>query len=227
MVRDWLQKIFCILLIGVLVAQNGLASEIEGTYSIPVDRPIQRPNFVILSGCSGGGKSTILSELARRGYAHVPEPGRQIVIEQEAIQGDALPWVNLTKFLELALSRSIHQFLITEEKDNFVFFDRSIIDAINLDDRNNQYFWNAAHKFRYNKLVFLVPPWEEIYQNDSERKHSFQEAKREYDNLIFKYKKLNYEILIVPQESVQKRADYILMELEKKTEKPLMGGEGP
>ncbi len=27
---------------------------------------------------------------------------------------------------------------------------------------------------------------------------------------------LNYEILIVPQESVQKRADFILMELEKK-----------
>ena len=71
-----------------------------------------RPHFVILSSCSGGGKSTILSALSRRGYQAVPEPGRQIVKEQEAIDGDALPWKN------------VHQFLITQEKEKFVFFDR-------------------------------------------------------------------------------------------------------
>ena len=35
--------------------------------------------FIILSGCSGGGKSTLLAELARRGFATVEEPGRRIV----------------------------------------------------------------------------------------------------------------------------------------------------
>jgi hypothetical protein len=32
--------------------------------------------FVVISGCSGGGKSTLLAELARRGQAVVEEPGR-------------------------------------------------------------------------------------------------------------------------------------------------------
>jgi predicted ATPase len=32
--------------------------------------------FVVISGCSGGDKSTLLIELGRRGYATVEEPGR-------------------------------------------------------------------------------------------------------------------------------------------------------
>ncbi|SEI08083.1 AAA domain-containing protein [Rhizobium tibeticum] len=38
--------------------------------------------FVILSGCSGGGKSTLLAELAKRGFAVAEEPGRRIVKQQ-------------------------------------------------------------------------------------------------------------------------------------------------
>jgi AAA domain len=38
--------------------------------------------FVVISGCSGGGKSTLLIELGRRGYATVEEPGRRIVKEE-------------------------------------------------------------------------------------------------------------------------------------------------
>src|SRR5690606_38947729 len=47
---------------------------------------------IVLSGCSGGGKSTLLSEMSRRGYSVQPEPGRQIVMEQMAIHGDGVPW---------------------------------------------------------------------------------------------------------------------------------------
>jgi hypothetical protein len=38
--------------------------------------------LVVVSGCSGGGKSTLLVEMMRRGYQVYPEPGRQIVKEQ-------------------------------------------------------------------------------------------------------------------------------------------------
>ncbi|MCL2892590.1 AAA family ATPase [Brenneria tiliae] len=39
-------------------------------------------HFVIISGCSGGGKSTLLTELKRRGHAVVEEPGRRIIQEE-------------------------------------------------------------------------------------------------------------------------------------------------
>jgi predicted ATPase len=36
---------------------------------------IPMENFVTISGCSGGDKSTMLSELRRRGFATIDEPG--------------------------------------------------------------------------------------------------------------------------------------------------------
>jgi predicted ATPase len=45
------------------------------------------------------------------------------------------------------------------------------------------------------RIVFLVPPWEEIFKGDTERKHNFESAKKEFDELLIKY---YGEHLIVP-----------------------------
>ena len=36
--------------------------------------------------------------------------------------------------------------------------------------------------FRYNRRVFVAPPWEEIFEQDSERKQDFAEAVRTYED---------------------------------------------
>ncbi len=59
----------------------------ESAYSIDA-MAAARDFFVVLSGCSGGGKSTLLAELGRRGFRTFAEPGRQIVKEQTAIGGN-------------------------------------------------------------------------------------------------------------------------------------------
>ncbi len=192
------------------MTQKLSAHNLEDRYQILDRAKIERHNFVIISGCSGGGKSSLLTELARRSYQYIPEPGRQIVKEQSAIEGDALPWINSDKFLELALSRYIYQFNYVEEKEKFVFFDRSIIDAVQISSKQGAHFRKAAEKFRYHKTVFILPPWQDIYRNDKERKHSFAEAQKEYQELLIKYKQFSYEIVIVPQDSLSKRADFIL-----------------
>jgi predicted ATPase len=46
--------------------------------------------FVVISGCSSRGKSTLVTELGRRGYVTV-EPGRRIVNEEMLGNGPALP----------------------------------------------------------------------------------------------------------------------------------------
>jgi predicted ATPase len=47
--------------------------------------------FVVLSGCSGAGKSSLLAELGRCGFPIYEELGRQVVKEQLYIGGDAVP----------------------------------------------------------------------------------------------------------------------------------------
>ena len=63
--------------------------------------------YVILSGCSGGGKSTLLEELGARGHAIVPEPGRRIVRDEMASSGNALPWIDPEAFARRAIAISI------------------------------------------------------------------------------------------------------------------------
>ncbi|KAF3361902.1 Uncharacterized protein PHSC3_001556 [Chlamydiales bacterium STE3] len=207
-------KIYTLILLGSLLMNANISAQIlENNYLNDTSFPITRNNYVVISGCSGGGKSTLLSELASRGYSVVPEPGRQIVKEQIAIEGDALPWINLNKFLELALSRYLFQFNSQKESEKFTFFDRGIIDAIRLDHPQPEYFQHTAKNFRYNRLVFLVPPWEEIFANDGERKHDFESAKKEFNELLIKYKKWGYETVLIPKASVKERVDFILNKL--------------
>lgn len=88
-------KTFILILLGWLsMSPNIYGQTIENIYLNETNFPVVKNNYVIISGCSGGGKSTLLSELANRGYSVVLEPGRQIVKEQTAINGDALPWTN-------------------------------------------------------------------------------------------------------------------------------------
>src|SRR5271155_3820799 len=117
--------------------------------------------FIVLSGCSGGGKSSLLAELGRRGYATYEEPGRQVVKEQLLIGGDALPWSNVDLFLELTISRSIHHLVEAARSNEIAFFDRGIIDQVNGYGVRGieipKHLLSAVAQFRYCETVFAVP----------------------------------------------------------------------
>jgi len=170
--------------------------------------------LVVLSGCSGGGKSSLLTELARRGFGAFEEPGRQIVKEQALIGGDALPWANVAQFVEVTVSRSIHHMTSAVRNDRLSFFDRGIIDQVGGLRHMNlpvpRHLLTAAERLRYHERVFVAPPWPEIFANDSERRHSFDEAAASYDNLLQTYESFGYRAIVLPKVTVGARADFIL-----------------
>jgi predicted ATPase len=98
----------------------------EDTYQPSLVEGASR-RLVIISGCSGGGKSTLLAELARRGHAVCEEAGRQVVKEQLHIGGDGLPWADAAKFIELTVSRSMHNMISAARTGRTTFFDRASI----------------------------------------------------------------------------------------------------
>lgn len=63
--------------------------------------------LIVISGCSGGGKSSLLSALSDSGYYTIPEVGRQIVKEQLDIKDSITPWDNPTAFCEMIITRSV------------------------------------------------------------------------------------------------------------------------
>jgi len=170
--------------------------------------------MVMISGCSGGGKSTLLDELARRGFATFEEPGRRIVKEQLASGGDALPWTNPRAFIELAVRYSIENWERAQQIAGICFFDRGIIDAANYFLRFGApmpaYVADAIERCRYHPTVYMMPPWKEIFATDPERRHPFEEAAKEYQSLLSSYARFGYDMVIVPKLSVCERAEFIL-----------------
>jgi predicted ATPase len=169
--------------------------------------------FVIISGCSGGGKSTLLSELTYRGYATVEEPGLRIVREETASGGTALPWQDMEAFLRRAIALSLADLNAASKFSGWVFFDRGLIDAVSGLQQltgESELLESLNSEQRFHRRVFLVPPWPEIYQSHGERRHSFDFAIEEYARLSEVYPSLGYEVTILPKFGVVERADFIL-----------------
>lgn len=172
-------------------------------------------NFVVISGCSGGGKSTLITELAARGFATVPEPGRRIVAQELAGDGTALPWVDLAAFAHRAIDLALADREQSAGVDDWVFFDRGLVDAVSALEASGAKpgIDLGARKNRYHPTVFMTPPWPEIYATDTERKHGIEEALAEYERLAALYPTLGYDVVTLPKVSVPERAAFVLTTL--------------
>jgi predicted ATPase len=141
--------------------------------------------FFVISGCSGGGKSSLLAELARRGFATVKEPGRRVVREELASGGDALPWVDAIAFVRRIAAMAQADYEAARSLPGPVFFDRGLIDAtVALEHLTGKAaLTDLATCHRYASPVFLAPPWPELFTSDAERRHDFASAVAEYERL--------------------------------------------
>lgn len=169
-------------------------------------------NYFVLTGAPGVGKTSLLKELEKASFKCIPEPARIILAEQRSRQSEALPEKNPKLFCELLLQRSIQDYQLHRNSDELVLFDRGVSDNIayaggfNLDVAP---YVSEAKKYPYSKTVLLLPPWEEIYATDSERRMNFRQV-CEFHNLICDaYKKLGYDLVEVPRCAIQERADFV------------------
>ncbi|MFD2112160.1 AAA family ATPase [Thiorhodococcus fuscus] len=167
---------------------------------------------VVISGCSGGGKSTLLVELQRRGHVTVAEPGRRIIAEQIRQGGDAVPWADMAAFLREALRVAAADLEDVAGIAAPAFFDRGLIDAAAGLQRlcRVPLSQSLGESRPYGRLVFLAPPWPEIYRADEERRHGLSEAAAEYAHLDATYRALGYEVRLLPRTGVAERADCVL-----------------
>ena len=62
----------------------------------------------------------------------------------------------------------------------------------------------------------MTPPWDAIYQNDKERKQTWEVAVATYENIRVTYENLGYQVIDVPFGSVEERAEFILSQIQEK-----------
>jgi len=176
--------------------------------------------FFILTGGPGSGKSTLIEELNKRGFFGIEEVARKVIQEEMALGGEALPGNNIGHRIEKMIIRSIESYQdALKQLTEPIIFDRGVLDYVGYAYRTNtpisEELHRAALSLVYNKKVFLAPPWEDIYCNDTERKQSFEEALEVYDHLFKIYSKFGYEIIELPKTSVENRADFVISHIRK------------
>jgi predicted ATPase len=66
----------------------------------------------------------------------------------------------------------------------------------------------AACPFR--TLVFLAPPWPEIYVTDTERRQDVDEARRTYEAVVEVYAAQGYDLVELPRADPRGRLAYVL-----------------
>lgn len=178
---------------------------------------IAPPRLVVLSGCSGGGKSTLLAALAERGIATAEEPGRRVVREALANGGDALPWQAPDRFAERVTDLAIADHDMAVARGGLTILDRSLIDAEAWYRRTGRSLpdtlSSALVRCRYDPIVFMVPPWKELFATDAERRHGFDEAVAEYAALLDAYAARGHDCVVLPRSSVADRALIVLARL--------------
>jgi predicted ATPase len=156
---------------------------------------------IVISGCSSGGKSTLLAALAARGHAVVEEPGRRVLRS-----GGPRPDVDLAGFLEACVALAVEDFASAE---GVTFFDRGLFDALSGLDALGVPGGEARAvlraEMRYAPVVLMTPPWPEIYAQDAERTHGFADAVKEYDRLMRDYARAGYRTQVLRRASVTER----------------------
>jgi predicted ATPase len=154
---------------------------------------------------------TELTALAERGHNFAPESARKIIKERLAVGLSPRP--EPVSFALEVLSANIDKYR-KADSGCYTFFDRGVLDALYMLNAENALTQKQAeqyiHDFSYNRTVFLLPPWKDIYVTDAERDQTFEQAVEVYEGMKKWYLQWGYEVLEVPRSPVEKRVSFIL-----------------
>lgn len=170
-------------------------------------------NFIVITGGPGSGTSTLIDALAASGLRHMPEAGRAIIQDQVAIGGAALPWADRSAFAELMLGCELRSWREASALSGITLFDRGVPDVVGYLTLSGltvpQHVRNAAALFRYNRRVFIAPPWQAIFGQDTERRQTWEEAEATYHVMVDVYSALDYELVDLPLATIEDRARFV------------------
>lgn len=172
---------------------------------------------IVITGGPGTGKTTLINYLENLNYACSHEVSREVTLEA---QKDGIEQLFLEKpilFSEKLLEKREQQFhALPNTTHKFLFYDRAIPDIpAYMDYLKTPYpnLFNDSCKNHTYDIVFILPPWEEIYKQDNERYESYEQALSIYNFLLEGYKKYGYNPIVVPKGTLEERKTFIFEHL--------------
>jgi predicted ATPase len=136
--------------------------------------------------------------------------GLRVVRAETARGGDGLPWVDEARFARLCITTCLGD--LARPVGGVVLHDRSLVDAVAWLRRTRRLRDGDAELLeahRYSGPAVLAPPWPELFETSEGRRHGFDEAVAEYEDLRLAYPAAGYPVVELPRTSVTERADWL------------------
>ena len=172
---------------------------------------IEKPNFFVFTGGGGTGKTTLIRHLQSGGELTVDENIRAVIREQVEAGDHAVPWIDPKACCDLTTARDIADFDRRADETRPVFFDRGLMDMYGTNGvPPSPALVEALRTRRYNRQVFVFPPWREIYGTDDERREDWSRMEAVFEEIVTTLPALGYEPVVVPKASVEARAAFVL-----------------
>lgn len=167
------------------------------------------PRRIAIMGAPGAGKSSLLTELGRRGWRVVPETARKLLQQPGGME---LRAEDPLGFAHAMLHGQIAAFGDVNPGESAIF-DRGLCDIVAFLRIGGQdvprEIDRACLDLRFDHPVLHAPAWKDIYRADSERIQSWDEALESDRQNLRAWRDYGYEPLTLPLLPVEQRADWI------------------
>ena len=165
---------------------------------------------MVISGGPGSGKTTLLALLKQAGYDCFEEISREIINAGKAQGLENYFLADPMAFSRHLWEGRLEQYAAAKE-GGINFYDRGLHDVtayLRHTGVPNTAWENLLPAHGYDK-VFLIPPVQQIYQQDQQRMESFDEAVRLHKALHATYGQY-HRVIEVPFCSPQERLAFVL-----------------
>lgn len=167
----------------------------------------------IITGGPGFGKTTVINLLAELNFPVCQENARELLASYQDRKGV----VDRNKFpvdFEKNVAKERINFLLSIADNTIAFSDRGLPDQIAYSRCKNKmpsnYITENTAKYKYAQIVFVAPPWEEIFVQDDIRNENFKEASAIHEQILNAYSEYNYKIINLPLVNPRERVRFIL-----------------
>lgn len=170
----------------------------------------------VMSGSPGSGKTALINAFDLVDVFCFEEISRSITAAAHQAGKEQPFLTDPLAFSDILFQERIKQFCHPQQA-HYHLYDRGIHDVIAyLEGIGKSYpksYIKAAQSYTYDK-VFLLPPWEDIYIQDSERYETFEHAVKIHDHLKAVYERFSMQIIEVPKTAVDLRIEFIKSHLQ-------------